>query len=87
VRRGDRLVSLTQKEYALLEFLMRNAGRPLSRETISEQVWKHAFDPRTNIVDVYINYLRKKLESPSEPSMLQTLRGVGYVLKEPRSKS
>ena len=81
VRRGGRLVSLTQKEYALLEFLVRNAGRTVSREEISEQVWKHAFDPRTNIVDVYVNYLRKKLDSAEEPSMLHTVRGVGYVLK------
>ncbi|HKG91636.1 MAG TPA: response regulator transcription factor [Gemmatimonadaceae bacterium] len=85
VTRGDRKISLTQKEYALLEFLMRNAGRPVTREQISEQVWKTEFDPSTNIVDVYINYLRKKLDAggTSETgARVHTVRGVGYVLKE-----
>jgi DNA-binding response OmpR family regulator len=83
VSRGGRKISLTQKEYALLEFLVRNAGRPVTREQISEQVWKTEFDPSTNIVDVYINYLRKKLDSGSETgTRVHTVRGVGYVLKE-----
>ena len=81
VRRGDRVLPLTQKEYALLEYLMRNAERTVTREMISEQVWKHAFEPRINIIDVYVNYLRKKMESPTDPPLLHTVRGVGYVLK------
>lgn len=81
VRRGSREISLTQKEYALLEYLARQAGRPVTREQISQQVWKQDFDPTTNIVDVYINYLRKKVDVDGEPSVVQTVRGVGYMLK------
>jgi DNA-binding response OmpR family regulator len=82
VTRGARPIALTQKEYALLEFLARNAGRPVTREQISEQVWKAELDPKTNIVDVYINYVRTKLDSGGEPLLLHTVRGVGYVLDE-----
>jgi DNA-binding response OmpR family regulator len=81
VRRGSREINLTQKEYALLEYLARQAGRPVTREQISQQVWKQDFDPTTNIVDVYINYLRKKVDVDGEPSVVQTVRGVGYMLK------
>lgn len=81
VRRGSREISLTQKEYALLEYLARHAGRPVTREQISQQVWKQDFDPTTNIVDVYINYLRKKVDVEGEPSVVQTVRGVGYMLR------
>ncbi len=81
VVRGGREISLTQKEYALLEFLARHAGHPVSREQIAEQVWKQPFDPSTNIVDVYINYLRKKLESDGAAPLVHTVRGVGYVLR------
>lgn len=81
VRRGTREITLTQKEYALLEFLARHAGMPVSREQISQQVWKQDFDPTTNIVDVYINYLRKKVDQEGEPPLVHTVRGVGYVLK------
>jgi two-component system response regulator MprA len=82
VTRAGRKIALTQKEYALLEYLMRHAGHPVTREQISEQVWKQPFDPSTNIVDVYINYLRRKLESQGGPQLVHTVRGVGYVLKE-----
>ena len=82
VTRAGQPVPLTQKEFALLEYLMRNAGRTLSREQISEHVWKHEFDPSTNIVDVYISYLRNKLGEGGRASPIQTVRGVGYVLKE-----
>lgn len=82
VRRGSRVISLTQKEYALLEFLMRHAGLPVSREKISEHVWKHELDPSTNIVDVYINYLRKKIDQDADRSVVHTVRGVGYMLKD-----
>jgi DNA-binding response OmpR family regulator len=81
VSRGERPIALTQKEYALLEYLMRHAGHPVSREQISENVWKQPFDPSTNIVDVYINYLRKKLEGVGDQQLVHTVRGVGYVLK------
>jgi DNA-binding response OmpR family regulator len=81
VRRGNRELSLTQKEYALLEYLARHAGIPVTREQISQQVWKQDFDPTTNIVDVYINYLRKKVDQDEERSLVHTVRGVGYVLK------
>lgn len=81
VRRGDRVVSLTQKEYALLEFLARRAGASVSREDISRTVWKQELDPTTNIVDVYINYLRKKLDHDTDRPLLHTVRGVGYMLK------
>jgi DNA-binding response OmpR family regulator len=81
VRRGSREINLTQKEYALLEYLARQAGRPVTREQISQQVWKQDFDPTTNIVDVFINYLRKKVDVDGEPSVVQTVRGVGYMLK------
>jgi len=80
VTRGGRTVSVTQKEYALLEYLMRHAGHPVTREQIAEHVWKTEFDPSTNIVDVYINYLRKKLEGDGPP-LVQTVRGTGYVIR------
>ncbi|MEP7345960.1 MAG: response regulator transcription factor [Gemmatimonadaceae bacterium] len=81
VTRGDRKILLTQKEYALLEYLVRHAGLPVTRDQISLHVWKQDFDPTTNIVDVYINYLRKKLEQPGEKPLVHTVRGVGYVLR------
>ena len=81
VQRGSRQISLTQKEYALLEYLLKHTGLPVTREQISQNVWKQEFDPTTNIVDVYINYVRKKLEHPGEPPLGHTVRGVGYVLK------
>ncbi len=81
VRRGTREITLTQKEYALLEYLARHAGMPVTREQISQAVWKQEFDPTTNIVDVYINYLRKKVDQEGESQLLHTVRGVGYILK------
>ncbi|MFN8581740.1 MAG: response regulator transcription factor [Gemmatimonadaceae bacterium] len=81
VLRGTRQVNLTQKEYALLEYLLKHTGIAVTREQISQNVWKQEFDPTTNIVDVYINYLRKKLEQPGELPLVHTVRGVGYVLK------
>jgi two-component system, OmpR family, response regulator MprA len=81
VRRGERVIALTQKEYALLEYLVQHAEMPVSREQISQHVWKQEFDPTTNIVDVYINYLRKKIDQDGEKSLVQTVRGVGYMLK------
>ena len=80
VERGGRSIELTQKEYALLEFLMRNAGQPVSRAIIAEQVWKHDANPSTNVVDVYINYLRKKLSDDKSRPLIRTVRGVGYMI-------
>ncbi|HTF32398.1 MAG TPA: response regulator transcription factor [Myxococcota bacterium] len=83
VLRADRTIELTPREYALLEFLMRNRGRVLSRALIAEHVWGVHFDSFTNVIDVYVNYLRRKIDSDFEPKLLHTVRGVGYVLKEP----
>jgi len=82
VRRGERTIDLTPKEHAVLEYLARNAGRVLSRTLITEYAWDYHFDPGTNIVDVVINRLRKKLEAGSSTKLIHTVRGVGYVLKE-----
>jgi DNA-binding response OmpR family regulator len=78
VTRGGRSIELTPKEFALLEYLMRNAGHRVTRAMIMEQVWNLGFDTMTNVVDVYINYLRKKMDTPSEQPLIQTIRGVGY---------
>lgn len=82
VRRSGRKIDLTAKEYALLEFFMRNCGKILTRTVISEHVWDMNFDSSTNIVDVYVNHLRNKVEAPTEKKLIHTVRGVGYVLKE-----
>jgi DNA-binding response OmpR family regulator len=80
---GDQSVDLSPREFSLLEFLMRNAGRTMSRSRIAEAVWNYQFDPGTNIVDVYINYVRKKLGSISDGTEIRTVRGVGYRLEGP----
>ncbi|HEU0301399.1 MAG TPA: response regulator transcription factor [Longimicrobium sp.] len=85
VRRGGQAVELTPREYALLEYLLRNAGRPLSRAAIMEHVWGIRFDPGTNIVDVCINSLRTKLDD-RERGLIQTVRGVGYAVKPPAAE-
>jgi DNA-binding response OmpR family regulator len=74
-------VDLTPKEYAVLEYLMRHAGRVMSRTLITEYVWGYHFDPGTNIVDVVINHLRKKLDNDPDHRLITTVRGVGYVVK------
>jgi heavy metal response regulator len=81
-KRGDKEVSLTLKEYALLEFLLRNPNRVLSRTIIAEHVWDQSFDSETNVVDVYINHLRSKVDDDPSKRLIHTVRGVGYVLKE-----
>ena len=81
VERGGVPVELTQKEFALLEYLLRHAGRPVTRQQIAEHVWKQQVDPGTNVVDVYINYLRKKLGDSRENQLVRTVRGVGYMLE------
>ncbi|MGH9449212.1 MAG: response regulator transcription factor [Terriglobia bacterium] len=80
VRRSGQAIDLTAKEFALLEYLMLNAGRGLSRSTIMENVWKTPFNPATNVVDVYINYLRNKIDRGFEHKVIRTVRGVGYRL-------
>ena len=82
VMRGEREIELTVKEYALLEYLMRNAGNIVTRTMISEHVWDINFDTFTNVIDVYINYLRNKIDSGSENKMIHTVRGKGYLLKK-----
>ncbi|MFQ5441762.1 MAG: response regulator [Thermodesulfobacteriota bacterium] len=81
-KRGDREVELTVKEYALLEYLLRNPNRVLTRTLIAEHVWDQSFDSETNVVDVYINHLRSKIDKDSSKKLIHTVRGVGYVLKE-----
>jgi DNA-binding response OmpR family regulator len=80
---GDHVVDLSPREFSLLEFLMRNVGRTMSRSRIAEAVWNYQFDPTTNVVDVYINYLRKKLGEMPDGSEIRTVRGVGYRLEGP----
>jgi heavy metal response regulator len=80
VRRGDRTIEMTPKEYAVLEYFMRSPGRVLTRTQIIEHVWQYQFDTDTNLVDVYVNRLRRKLEDP-DGNLLQTVRGVGYALR------
>jgi two-component system copper resistance phosphate regulon response regulator CusR len=81
VSRAGETIELTPKEYAVLEYLMRHAGRVMSRTLITEYAWGYHFDPGTNIVDVVINHLRKKIDAKSEKKLITTVRGVGYVIK------
>jgi heavy metal response regulator len=81
-RRGDRSIELTAKEYALLEFFLRNKDRVLSRTIIAEHIWDYHFDTGTNLIDVYINHLRNKVDTGFEKKLIHTVRGVGYVMKE-----
>ena len=82
VRRADELIELTPKEYTVLEYLARHQGRVMSRTLITEYAWGYHFDPGTNIVDVVINHLRKKIDAKHLRKMITTVRGVGYVIKE-----
>jgi heavy metal response regulator len=82
VSRSGQPIELTAKEYALLEFLMRRAGAVVSRTQIAEHVWDLHFDTDTNVIDVYISYLRQKIDRPFATQLLHTVRGVGYVLRE-----
>ena len=81
VRRSGEAVELTPKEYAVLEYLMRHAGRVMSRTLITEYAWGYHFDPGTNIVDVVINHLRKKIDAHSDRKLISTVRGVGYMIR------
>ena len=80
VRRAGRRIDLTPREFALLEYLMRNAGRAVTRAMIIEHVWNFSFDTMTNVVDVYINYLRKKVDQDFDQKLIRTVRNVGYEL-------
>lgn len=81
-RREGQEISLTAKEFALLEYFMRNPERPLGRTSIAEHVWDIHFDSESNVIDVYINLLRKKIDAPFSKKLIHTVVGVGYVLKE-----
>jgi two-component system copper resistance phosphate regulon response regulator CusR len=81
VHRDGQLIELTPKEFAVLEYLMRHAGRVMSRTLITEYAWGYHFDPGTNIVDVVINHLRKKVDAGRARKLITTVRGVGYVIK------
>lgn len=82
VIRSGKSIELTAKEFAILEFLMSNAGNVCSRNMIIEHVWDQSFDSFTNVVDVYIRYLRNKIDRNFDPKLIHTIRGVGYVLRE-----
>jgi heavy metal response regulator len=81
VTRGDKSVDLTAKEYALLEYFMRNPNRVLTRTMMAEHVWDYHFDTDTNVVDVYVNFLRNKIDRGFDIKLIHTIRGVGYMMK------
>lgn len=81
VARGGEKIELTPKEFTLLAYFMRNPGRVLTRTMIAEHVWDYDFDTMTNVIDVYVNYLRKKIDAGREPKLIHTVRGAGYMLK------
>ena len=84
VKRGERKVKeLTAREYELLEFMARNPRRVLSRDLLLSRVWEQEYGVETNVVDVYVGYLRKKIDAPGDTRLIQTIRGVGYALSEP----
>ena len=83
VRRGDRPIELQPREFKILEYLLRNAGRVVTRVMLLENVWDYHFDPQTNVVDVHISRLRQKLDKDFDKQLLHTVRGAGYCLREP----
>lgn len=86
VKRGDKEIALSAKEYALLEYLMHNNGTVLSREKIENHIWNFDYEGGTNVVDVYISYLRKKIDGDNAVKLIHTIRGRGYVLREESAK-
>jgi two-component system OmpR family response regulator len=85
VTRGGKQIDLQPREFSLLEYLMRNAGRIVSKTMIMEHVWDYHFDPQTNVVEARISRLRDKIDRDTDPKLIHTIRGAGYVLKEARS--
>ena len=81
VARRGRRIELTAREHALLEYFLRNPGRVLTRPLLAEHVWGLDFDPESNVVDVYVGYLRRKIDGPGDGRLLHTVRGAGYVLR------
>jgi two-component system response regulator MprA len=84
VRRGERDIELTRTEFLLLDLFLRNPRLVLERSTIFERVWGYDFGPSSNSLEVYVGYLRRKLERDGEPRLIHTVRGVGYVMREAR---
>lgn len=82
-RRAGRTIELTTKEFMVLEYMMRNAGRVLTREQISEHAWDANYDPFSNVIDVYVARLRRKVDQPGESQLIETIRGAGYRMAEP----
>ena len=82
MKRGGEKIELSSKEFSLLEYLIRNKGKVLSREQIENHIWDYDYMGSSNMVDVYIRYLRKKIDEPYENKLIQTVRGAGYVLRE-----
>jgi DNA-binding response OmpR family regulator len=83
VRRGERMIDLLPREYALLEHLMRHAGQVITRTMLFEAVWNYSYDERTNVIEVHIGRLRRKIDGEGEDQMIHTVRGAGYVLRSP----
>jgi len=81
VKRNEQLISLTTKEFALLEYFIRNAEKPLTRPQIAQNVWDLQFDSESNVIDVYVNFLRKKIDAAPNKKLIQTVVGVGYIFK------
>ncbi len=86
VRRGGKEISMTAKEYALLEYFARNVGRVVGREEISDHVWDETFDPFSNLIEVYVNRLRQKIDENADSSLIQTRRGAGHILEVSQSE-
>jgi two-component system OmpR family response regulator len=84
VWRGEKSVELSTREFTLLEYFVRHRGQVLSRQQILSAVWDYAFDPGSNVVDVYVSYLRNKLDRRGEPSLISTVRGAGYRFEPPQ---
>jgi two-component system, OmpR family, copper resistance phosphate regulon response regulator CusR len=82
VFRDDTLITLTAKEYSLLEYFMKNRNKVISKEDIAEKVWSHDFDTGTNIIEVYVSYLRNKIDKGFEPKLIHTKKGMGYIFRE-----
>jgi DNA-binding response OmpR family regulator len=83
VRRGNRDIDLLPREYALLAYLMEHAGQVVTRTMLFEAVWNYRYDDRTNVIEVHIGRLRRKIDADGEPEMIHTVRGAGYILRAP----